>query len=151
MLQRHSLKDVAPAPHKVPGFLLHGISSQCAECRLLSSSLRFQRVPTFPLHTSLPNTREIFVTARSNAATSGSISVQMAVIVSLHKITKERGCQAGSGVAGGCAGGAGSHKAVRAKRISTGYGNNPHIGRERKTWMQPSICKPKWRIWQGAS
>jgi hypothetical protein len=27
---------------------------------------------------------------------------------------------------------AGSHKTVRAKRISTGYGNNPHIGRERK-------------------
>jgi len=29
------------------------------------------------------------VAARSNAATSNSISVQMAVIVSLHKITKE--------------------------------------------------------------
>src|SRR5258708_18296576 len=89
MLQRHSLKDVASARHKVPGFLLHGISSQCAECWLLSSSLRFQRVPTFPLHTSLSNPREILVTARSNADTSGSISVQMAVIVSLHKITKE--------------------------------------------------------------
>jgi hypothetical protein len=42
-----------------------------------------------PLRTSLPNTREIFVTARSNGATSGSISVQMAIIVSLHKITNE--------------------------------------------------------------
>jgi hypothetical protein len=41
-----------------------------------------------PLHASLPNTREIFVTARSNAATSGSISVQIAIIVSLQKITK---------------------------------------------------------------
>src|SRR6266446_7715251 len=35
------------------------------------------------------NTRDIFVAARSNAATSGSISVQMAIIVSLHKIAKE--------------------------------------------------------------
>src|SRR5258706_9975304 len=57
--------------------------------RLLSGLLRFQRVPLFPLRTSLPNTREIFVAARSNGATSNSISVQMAIIVSLHKITKE--------------------------------------------------------------
>jgi hypothetical protein len=54
MLQRHCLKDFAPAPHKVPGFLLHGISSQCADCRLLSSLLRFQRAPTVDLHTLLP-------------------------------------------------------------------------------------------------
>src|SRR5258708_5906655 len=78
-----------PTPHQVRWFLLRGISSQCADCRLLSSSLRFQRAPTFPLDTSLPNTREVFVAARSNAATSNSISVQMAIIVSLHKITKE--------------------------------------------------------------
>src|SRR5258705_3301150 len=89
MLQRHSLKDVAPAPHQVRWCLLRGISSQCADCRLLSSSLRIQAAPTFPLHTSLPNTGEIFVIARSNAATSGSISVQMGIIVSFHKITKE--------------------------------------------------------------
>src|SRR5258708_31368634 len=54
MLQRHCQKDVAPAPHKVPGCFLHGISSQCADCRRLSSSLRLQRAPTFHLHTSLP-------------------------------------------------------------------------------------------------
>ena len=35
------------------------------------------------------NTGDIFVATRSNAATTGSISVQLAVIVSLHKITKE--------------------------------------------------------------
>ena len=65
------------------------VFAQCADCRLLSSSLRFQRAPRFPLHTSLPNTREVFVAAGSNAAASNSITVQMAVIVSLHKIMKE--------------------------------------------------------------
>jgi hypothetical protein len=94
------------------------------------------------------------VAAGSNAA-SVSISVQMAIIVSLPTITKDppgvSGMPLWRGVAGECARGGGSHNAVRARRISTGHGNNPHIGRERKKWMQPSICKPNWRIWQGAS
>jgi hypothetical protein len=84
-----SPKRCRPGTSQVRWFLLRGVFSQCADCRLLSSSLRFQRASLFPLHTSLPNTREVFVAAGSNAAASNSISVQMAVIVSLHKIMKE--------------------------------------------------------------
>jgi hypothetical protein len=45
-------------------------------------------------------------------------------------VSRHLGCRDGRCVAG--AGGVGSHKTVRATRISTGYDNNPHIGRERK-------------------
>src|SRR5262245_52190700 len=89
MLQRHSLKDVAPALHKVPGCLLHGISSQCADCRLLSSSLLFQRGPTFP-HTHRFQTLERSPWPHEvTLTTSNSTSVQKTIIVSSHKITKE--------------------------------------------------------------
>jgi len=151
MSQRHCLKSCRPGTSPSAGvFAARYLFAMCGlpVTEQFASVSKSANLP--PTHVASKHQRDL-LGRTSNAATSGSTSVQMAIIVSLHKITKERGCQAGSGVAGGCAGGGGSHKAVRAKRISTGYGNNPHIGRERKTWMQPSICKPKWRIWQGAS
>src|SRR5258708_23720165 len=91
MLRRHCLKDVAPTPHKVPGFF--AAQYLFAMCGLpateqFASVSKSSNLPSTHV-ASNRNTRDIFVSTRSNAATSGSISVQMAIIVSLHKIGKE--------------------------------------------------------------
>src|SRR5260370_42146972 len=91
MLRRHCLKDVAPAPHKVPGFFaaryLFAMCGLPATEQFASVSKSANLPPTHVA--SNRNTRDIFVVARSNAATNSSISVQMAIIVSLHKIEKK--------------------------------------------------------------
>src|SRR5260370_15131368 len=91
MLRRHCLKDVAPAPHKVPGFFAaRYLFAMCGlpATEQFASVLKSANLP--PTHVaSNRNTRDIFVAARSNAATSGSRSVQMTIIVSLHKIAKQ--------------------------------------------------------------
>jgi hypothetical protein len=88
---RRELASLAPS---IPEALLDAVEQSAAYAQASARMWAINALRAIPRAEGPPLTAiiarvRVFVDARSNAATSSSISVQMAIIVSLHKIAKE--------------------------------------------------------------